>query len=345
MLLLSCARSLFLASVLWSSSLSLAATPQEEIQRLYDVITEQAPASLGAFTEAQRNELFQKVSSHPVAGLEGIGRYDRQPTGIGDGEIGFCYGRAMAVHLLARKMGLEEQSIKKIFIAGDLNNQQGTRWRFHMATMVKGNDGKWYVIDPIMPSLGATGVLSPYRWMEVIKTEFDLPDGEDESRFYVTDTKSIMVDMRVVPATAEFENQDRLIEPSFDPEGRPGFERVQLQIESESPFPVYAVSGPAQSRYFIMRKEDPLESKPIDDFDFFSIAIVILYPFPNDTHRTHITRAYHYNGYFVDLINSIAGPEPMSLSDINSNVKPRTLAPAAKKRWLYGFAQPRVSDL
>lgn len=334
----------FISAIFGFFSVSLAATPQEKIQQLYDSVTEQSPSLFTTLTEVQRNELFQKAATHWVAGLNVIDRYDHQPTGVGDGEIGFCYGRAMAVHLLARKMGLDDQGIQKIFIAGDLNNGQGVRWRFHMATMVRGDDNNWYIIDPIMPSLDKAGVIPPYEWMQTVKTVFDLPDGEDESHFFVTDTHSIMVDMRVVPAQSEFEIQDRLIEPSFDPQGRPGFQQIQLQNESAGPYPVYYVSGSAQSRYFIMRDEAPVNRKKLNDFDFFSIAIVILYKFPNETNLTHITRAYQYNGYFVDLVNSVASPLPPPRPPLNA--LSLSLIPISKPNpeipWLYGFAQPEV---
>lgn len=299
---------LFILVTLVVSSISWARTPQEEIQQRYDSIANHSSTLFKTLTRPQRDELYQKVVGHPVAGLSGADRYDHQPTGIGDGEVGFCYGRAMAVHLLARKMGLSDESIQKIFIAGDLDNGLGIRWRFHMATMILGDDNNWYVVDPLMASLDKPGLLSPYQWMETIKTTYDLPDGKDDSHFFVTDSRSIMVDMRVVPAQRDLENGDRLIEPSFNPDSRPDFQKIQLQLDSVSPYPVYYVSGTAQSRYFIMRDEAPMNEKKIDDFDFFSIAIVILYRVPGPTNVSHITRAYLYNNFFVDLINSIATP-------------------------------------
>jgi hypothetical protein len=143
----------------------------------------------------------------------------------------------------------------------------------------------------------------------------------------------------------EFEIQDRLIEPSFNPEGRPGFQQIQLQSESVGPYPVYYVSGSAQPRYFIMRDEALVNGKKINDFDFFSIAIVILFKFPNETNVTHITRAYQYNNYFVDLVNSMVNSTPPSqpFHALSANSTLRS-TPNAKGPWLYGFAEPDVKN-
>ena len=323
-----------------------AATPQEKIQAMYDAIADASPVTKTALTKGERDQLFALASGHPVAGLGAIGKYDHQPTGVGTGEVGFCYGRAMVVHLLARKMGLDPKSIQKLFVAGDLNNGEGTRWRFHVTTLVLGDDGKQYAIDPIMPSMGQPGVSEPYAWMKAVKDEFDMKDGEDESNFFLTDTRSILVDMRVVPAETKFEIQDRLIEPTFKPEGRAGFARVQLESAGPSPYPVYAVTGPAQDRYFINRSEPLIGGKPINDFDFFSLGIVILYQFPGEPMMTHITRAYQYNGYFVDLMNNlttgVVPPNtPANAAAARMSVRfMGTLAP--KKPSLHGFAMPKL---
>ncbi len=317
-------------------------TQQDEIHKFYDAIVDKAPETRALLNVAERNELFRRASQHSVAGTSHIDDYDWQPTGIGNNEIGFCYGRAMAVHLIARKMGLNKASIQKIFIAGDLRDGE-TRWRFHMATMVQGEDEEWYVIDPIMPDIGREGVLTPYEWMVATKMEFDLrTDGKDDSHFFVTNPDSIMVDMRVVPALTVFENQERLIEPSFDPTKHEGFKNVSwsrkkvpaedLKALDKNPsyYQIYSVTGADQAKYFTLRKGKPIirngKELRINDFDFFHLALVILYDAsrlvsPEDPNQPHpspapgnekkqpdyITRAYQYNGFFVNLVNSVQG--------------------------------------
>jgi hypothetical protein len=57
------------------------------------------------------------------------------------GTVGFCFGRATIAHMEALIRGLNPDSIRKVWIAGDMD-----KWGHHVATMVKSKDG-WYVID------------------------------------------------------------------------------------------------------------------------------------------------------------------------------------------------------
>jgi nitrous oxide reductase accessory protein NosL len=56
-------------------------------------------------------------------------------------KIGFCFGRATMAHMEALVRGVHPESIRKIWIAGDMKE-----WGHHVATMIKAKDG-WYVID------------------------------------------------------------------------------------------------------------------------------------------------------------------------------------------------------
>ena len=69
--------------------------------------------------------------------------YERTP-GV---NIGFCFGRAVGVHVLARNMKLTNDSIKKVWILGSMRG--GTvNWGHHVATAVRAKDGSWHVVDP-----------------------------------------------------------------------------------------------------------------------------------------------------------------------------------------------------
>jgi len=59
------------------------------------------------------------------------------------GTVGFCFGRATIVHMEALIRGMNPDSIRKIWIVGEM---QGG-WGHHVATMIKGKDG-WNVLDP-----------------------------------------------------------------------------------------------------------------------------------------------------------------------------------------------------
>ncbi len=82
---------------------------------------------------------------HPIAGMSALAKYD--PTN----EIGFCFGRALFVHLELLRRGVSKDSIKKVFVVGDIVEQlngQEIKWQFHVATAVRDTQGEWWVIDP-----------------------------------------------------------------------------------------------------------------------------------------------------------------------------------------------------
>jgi len=70
-------------------------------------------------------------------------RYEKQK----DVTIGFCFGRAVGVHLLARNRNLTNQAIRKVWAVGAMPADDIT-WSHHVATAVRGAE-RWYVIDPL----------------------------------------------------------------------------------------------------------------------------------------------------------------------------------------------------
>lgn len=289
-------------------------TPQAKVKALYTQIIEQSPNSKDSLTTAEINKLADFLKNHPVAGPAFTKKYDHQPTGIGNGEIGFCFGRAMTVHLGARRMGLSDSSIQKIFIAGNLKNNK-VRWRFHMATLVRDSDRNWRVVDPVAASAGGSLVSSPGEWMTTIKNHYDLPDGKDESKFYVTTPDAIMVDMSVIPATLDIEAHqdllgDRLINVTFDPI-KPGFDVVSAS-EIPADFPLYRVSGDAKNQYFVNVTEPLMSDVALFDFDFFRFStVILLQPDATSQRILPLPRSYDYNNYFVDLMESLRIDKPL----------------------------------
>lgn len=96
---------------------------------------------LNGFSQDQIETLFRLVNEHPVASMEVKSKYD--PTTI----IGFCFGRAMSVHLEALRAGLAKENIRKVWVVGPMRHDN-IIWKHHVATMVRGTDKNWYVIDP-----------------------------------------------------------------------------------------------------------------------------------------------------------------------------------------------------
>lgn len=92
--------------------------------------------------------VWQNIVDHPVAALCHLPEYDPA------GDIGFCFGRAMAAHLEAMVQNIDEVHIKKVFTLGDFRNIEDgdklTTWHYHVTTAVRADDGRWYAIDPRM---------------------------------------------------------------------------------------------------------------------------------------------------------------------------------------------------
>ncbi|MNJ96738.1 hypothetical protein D3C87_144690 [compost metagenome] len=81
-----------------------------------------------------------RVKNNPVTDLCALDKYDPE------GFKGFCYGRAMATHIEALKAGVDKDSIRKVWAVGEIKGP-GIDWDWHVATVVKGADGKWWAVD------------------------------------------------------------------------------------------------------------------------------------------------------------------------------------------------------
>ena len=103
-------------------------------------------------------QIFTTVRDHPVSSFEHLAKYDP------DGDMGFCFGRATAAHLTALKLGVDKRQILKVWVKGTLQSEQH-HWRYHVATLIRGKENSWKVIDPIFPA-----PLDFKRWLfEMVK--------------------------------------------------------------------------------------------------------------------------------------------------------------------------------
>lgn len=233
------------------------------------------PSQIDYLRYDEMGEIFQNVKDHPVAATTpgNIQKYD--PTGA----IGFCFGRSMAVHLLAKKKGLNSQSIQKLFIIGDLRSGTNPEWRFHVTTVVKGIDG-WYAIDPILDA-----PMPMIEWMRTVKSIWDKGD---KAKLYLTHADAILPDLlNVVPV--EKETCKNIIELCFNPSLKTSEGIVKTNVGSIPR--VYRLNSGAANKYFSSTTESPSSR-----FHFLSIKLS--------------TRVMSYNGYFTDLLGSLNRPSP-----------------------------------
>lgn len=116
--------------------------------------------------------LFDKVLANSQVAASLDGRYKGSP------QEGFCWGRAIAVHLKALQAGLPNGSIRKLWAFGNFHHK-GQVWRYHVATAVRLEDGSWVVIDPLFP-----GLMSAETWYRQM-AKIDRTGGR--TRLYATE--------------------------------------------------------------------------------------------------------------------------------------------------------------
>ncbi len=220
-----------------------------------------------SFDINQIRTLFFNTDENEVAGLDYIYKYD--PTEA----LGFCFGRAMAAHLIALKMGLKEENIKKLFVVGDLRSTREPEWRFHVTTIVKGPDNVWYAIDPVL-----SYAMRMDTWIGRVQSIWDR---NRKAIFYITRADAIMPDMSFVPAIEE-EKGENIIELAFNPLNKPGFDKKNIRGDMA---PVFELSEEAIYKYF----SDVGERE--DRFDF--------------THIVVNGASLSYNNYFAELTENV----------------------------------------
>ncbi len=254
--------------------LPLMTSAPNDTASLYQRLIHDLTGSLPALTIKQMDNLWRQAFQHRVAGLddaEKMRRYD--PTE----EIGFCFGRAMALHLMARRLGLQEGAIAKLFIIGDLRSAKDPEWRFHVTMLARGPKGTWYAIDPIRD-----GPLPVEDW--IAQTQ-GIWDKEKKAWLYITPASAVMPDLRSVPDVDQ-EKGEHLIEISFNPARHRDLTR-ELSLGPQA----YVVSPEAARRYF-----SAVDSRP--PFDFSESVIN--------------GKSYVFNDYFADLLRDITAPEAPS---------------------------------
>lgn len=269
-------RVLMLLVVSFWASVTVALT-ETEVFGIYEHLHQQSP-NAHAHLDAQKQKLlFQWVAHHPVTSLTQLGKYD--PQGI----IGFCFGRSMAAHLMARKMQLNRASIRKLFVVGDLRSGKEPEWRFHNTLLVLGQDRRWYAIDPVMSyPIGPGGPVEVNQWMDIVQTVWDK---HNKAKFYLTSVHAILPDVRRDPhgTTGEF-----LIETGFDPSGKAGFKPMQVGSRT-----LYQTTADGEDQHFIS-----VRGKPRFRFDGLAVG----------------GQWIDYNGYFFDLMDDLYHVRPSALS-------------------------------
>jgi hypothetical protein len=123
-------------------------------------------------TAAQADQILKKIENNKVTSFCALKKYDPKS------ETGFCFGRALAVHIEALKLGVQKDQIKKIWALGSLENNTQVPWGYHVATVVRAKDGSWYALDPYLGK-----VVTAEEWAK----EMAKIDNSGYMRLYVTE--------------------------------------------------------------------------------------------------------------------------------------------------------------
>lgn len=273
---------LLLLSVFNSAAIALtnvADASDIQIRLKYREIEELSLSHKEGLNSAEVQKLFDFVAFNPIAKIsdENSAKYDP------DGIMGYCFGRAMAAHLIARsQFSLQSPSIRKVFMVGDLQGESDPRkWRFHVTTVVKGlNDqgekSGWFAIDPIQE-----GPLPLKTWIDQTQSIWD---AEKKAKLYWVENSVILPDLItfIDLKDRDQETGKRVVELKFDPEKRAGFKKRKLGLST-----LYEVSPLVAAKYFYTLESDD----PRYPFDLTSIIV------------NGNVLSYHH--YFSDLIDSI----------------------------------------
>jgi hypothetical protein len=246
-----------------------------------------------SLTAAEARAAFDIVKRHPVADVAVVDRYDT------NGEIGFCYGRAMTSYLLVKQAGLADASIRKLFIVGDMrSNPANPEWRFHVTLLVRqrvrANDPNvttWYALDPIF-----SRPLPVEEWIRLVRRTWDnwqpTPAERSAAKLYLAPADTVMPDIRMFAPSRETETGNRVIELNFDPSTRADFQMGNIFQDR-----VHQINYATAAQYFLMA-QDPvvLPVHPqTTTFDFLFLNLTV-----ETTPPTLVN--YDYRGYFTDLL-------------------------------------------
>lgn len=123
--------------------------------------------------------VLAEVGRNPVARLDQLANYDE------GGQIGFCFGRALLIHHLLLKAGVDQGDLAKIFNFGQLMVGKQL-WTFHVAVLIRDSVAGFLVVDPLQAKP------LPYKEWIAINTQYDIKGRLSRARFYVTDPRKFL---------------------------------------------------------------------------------------------------------------------------------------------------------
>lgn len=159
----------------WGYTDEQIAENNENIKRLTSEVEERKNNDVeteGKITVSRRQakKIFTYVEESKMVGEGGRDEWKYDP----DEVLGLCFGRAIIAHNYSLAKNIAPDSIKKIWVLGDMK-----KWQFHVATMVRG-EKSWYVLDTYV------GFVTAKEWMKRMLKD-KKKSAKQELMFFVTD--------------------------------------------------------------------------------------------------------------------------------------------------------------
>lgn len=151
---------------------------KSDLQKFYSH-AKQLRTHLREFQENEVTALIRDMKEHPVVGEKAANKYDS------DSKVGYCFGRAAYAHGVLALRGVHPINIAKVFAIGKLY-RQNTSWDYHVATIARGPQGKWWVVDAL-----TNKTLDLQKWEEEIG-RWDRDALYPQIRFYITDASKFL---------------------------------------------------------------------------------------------------------------------------------------------------------
>jgi hypothetical protein len=155
------------------SDIQIKAENKDLLSEIQAYVPPQNPRKVQAIPVSTAYDILNIVEKHPVVGRGARERYMRD--GV---EIGYCFGRAMYIHLLLLKMGVQKESIRKIWSVGPTKTgNPNLIWGHHVSIMVYTKEQGWMTID--------TGERKPQQVSSWMFTYLD-NSVDGRVKFYIT---------------------------------------------------------------------------------------------------------------------------------------------------------------
>ncbi|MBC7420317.1 MAG: hypothetical protein H7328_06265 [Bdellovibrio sp.] len=150
---------------------AVAELNKQTLENLENYKPVQSGKRAAEITYQEANRLHQSMHNHRVVGYNATANYNRP-----DVSIGYCFGRATYAHLMLLKMGMQKESVLKIWAVGEMKSPS-VMWDFHVATLVNTAQHGWMAIDP-----NFSNPTTVSEWVQKYKST----STDQLLRFYVT---------------------------------------------------------------------------------------------------------------------------------------------------------------